>query len=359
VNAPDLRAAALAYASLGWAVVPLHEPTAHGCTCYAGPECRTAGKHPRTEHGVREASTDADAIVRWWTRWPTANVGIATGLPSGVVVLDLDPRNGSEETIETFAGLGQTLSPTVEALTGGGGSHRFYRHPRLAAGLEVWNTTIGAGVEVKATGLLVVAEPSLHPSGRRYAWETSAHPLDGTELAELPTWIYFRCVRPTGGRTGPRGEPLAHGELEASLLARAFKLAGLVRRRIDSTRVAVRCPWEREHTSHGVTSTVLFAPVEGRSLGWFHCSHGHCSGRGAREALDALPRELVERARRELAEEERERNARAIREATDRLARGEPLHATAEPTPPPAVEACAEPEPGDVERAAIQNEGTV
>lgn len=357
MNAPDIRAAALAYAGLGWAVVPLHEPTAHGCTCSAGPRCTSAGKHPRTEHGVREASTDPDAIVRWWTTWPTANVGIATGLPSGVVVLDLDPRNGSEATMETFAGQHGPLAPTVEALTGGGGSHHFYRHPRLAAGLEVWNTTIGAGVEVKATGLLVVAEPSLHPSGRRYAWETSSHPLDGTELAELPTWIYFRCVRSTGGRTGPRGEPIAHGELEASLLARAFTLAGLVRRRVDSTRVAVRCPWEREHTSHGATSTVLFAPVEGRSLGWFHCSHGHCAGRGALEALDALPRALVERARRELAAEERGQNVRSIREAADRVARGEPLHARAEPTPPPAVEAEPEPEAGDVEREAIQCEG--
>ena len=46
---------------------------------------------------------------------------------------------------------------------------------------------------------------------------------------------------------------------------------------VVTTRHAVLCPWRAEHTSQGETSTILFAPTEGRTLGWFHCSHSHCA----------------------------------------------------------------------------------
>ena len=50
------EAAALRYAGLGWPVLPLHSIRGGSCTCSRGAKCDSPGKHPRTEHGVIDAS---------------------------------------------------------------------------------------------------------------------------------------------------------------------------------------------------------------------------------------------------------------------------------------------------------------
>ena len=75
--------------------MPMHTPENGGCSCSAD-DCGSAGKHPSTSHGVNDATMDSDLIRGWWQRWPRANVGFATGAASGLVVLDVDPRNGEK-----------------------------------------------------------------------------------------------------------------------------------------------------------------------------------------------------------------------------------------------------------------------
>src|SRR5690242_19263286 len=89
---------ALEYAARGWPVFPLHSIQAGACTCGKTP-CGSAGKHPHTAHGVKDASTSDYVIRGWWTRWQDANVGIATGVASGLVVLDVDPDHGGEDSL--------------------------------------------------------------------------------------------------------------------------------------------------------------------------------------------------------------------------------------------------------------------
>jgi hypothetical protein len=93
--------AALGYAARGWAVLPVHVPLPQGCSCEQ--DCgASAGKHPRTRHGLKEASRNPDRIWIWWRRWPEANVGIRTGRESGLVVLDVDVRHDGEASLETL-----------------------------------------------------------------------------------------------------------------------------------------------------------------------------------------------------------------------------------------------------------------
>src|SRR5207247_1037904 len=68
------------------------------CTC-GWQDCGSPGKHPRTPNGVYDATTDPAVIIRWWGRWPNANVGVATGAASGVIVLDVDPRHGGDDSL--------------------------------------------------------------------------------------------------------------------------------------------------------------------------------------------------------------------------------------------------------------------
>jgi KaiC/GvpD/RAD55 family RecA-like ATPase len=48
-------------------------------------------KKPLTERGFKDASADERQIRRWWSRWPNALVGVPTGSPSGLFVIDIDP----------------------------------------------------------------------------------------------------------------------------------------------------------------------------------------------------------------------------------------------------------------------------
>src|SRR4051812_25057505 len=85
---------ALTYAARGFPVLPLHTISKGRCTCSKGAACASPGKHPRTSNGVYDASTNAKKIARLFKRYPRANIGIATGPKSGILVLDVDPRRG-------------------------------------------------------------------------------------------------------------------------------------------------------------------------------------------------------------------------------------------------------------------------
>lgn len=83
-----LLCAALAYASRGLRVFPVYEVDDYG-RCVCGRECgRNAGKHPRVRRGFKVATCDARTIRAWWSKWPNANIAIATG--GGIAVVDVD-----------------------------------------------------------------------------------------------------------------------------------------------------------------------------------------------------------------------------------------------------------------------------
>src|SRR5207245_9503966 len=87
--------AALSYANRNWQVLRCHHITDGGCSC-AKQECNSPGKHPRTQHGHKDATTDPGQIRAWWDEVPEANIGIRTGAESGIWVLDLDGQEGIE-----------------------------------------------------------------------------------------------------------------------------------------------------------------------------------------------------------------------------------------------------------------------
>ena len=120
-QAPDILAAALRYAAQGRAVLPCHGIVDGRCTC-GNPDCGSPGKHPRTAHGVKDATAEGPQIQAWWSEWPEANVGIATGSLSGIVVVDVDGPQG-EAALRT---LNLHLPTTLEATTGRG-RHLYFR----------------------------------------------------------------------------------------------------------------------------------------------------------------------------------------------------------------------------------------
>jgi hypothetical protein len=92
---------ALQYARYGLHVLPVYGFTKDGhCACEAGKNCKRPGKHPRTKNGVHDATTNPSQIKKWWGKWRNANIGIAAGKVSDIIVVDIDPRHNGTETLK-------------------------------------------------------------------------------------------------------------------------------------------------------------------------------------------------------------------------------------------------------------------
>ena len=183
------------------------------------------GKHPRTVHGLKDATTDELRIQAWWSQWPDANVGIITGAKSGLVILDIDPRNGGDDSLAELERTHGLLPKTIESLTGGGGQHLFFQHP----GGSIKSNSLAEGIDIKADGGYVVAPPSSHRSGEPYRWEGAGHP-DDISLAPLPGWLYAQLIgglaRPSQPSAGTSSEKIQAGSRNKTLTS----LAGAMRR---------------------------------------------------------------------------------------------------------------------------------
>jgi hypothetical protein len=182
----NLLASALSYSRQGWAVLPI----------------QPKGKAPLGKlvpHGFHNATTDSTILQQWWATEPGANIGIRTGAISGLLVLDIDPRNGGDRSLTELQRQRGTLPETVEALTGGGGRHLFFAHP----GGALTSKPFLPGVDIKADGGYVVAPPSLHPSGQLYEWKQGAGP-EAKSPAPLPPWLLECLKSPNTGSPAAR-----------------------------------------------------------------------------------------------------------------------------------------------------------
>jgi len=178
--------AALSYASRGWRVLPVWPLRNGRCAC-GNDDCPNIAKHPLAPlapNGCHSASTDAAVITDWWTRYPDANIGIATGQETGLWALDVDPRHGGDVTLDALELRFGPLPQSLRARTGSGGAHILFVHPgdgRLSNSAG----RLGAGLDVRGDGGYIVAAPSSHVSGRCYAWEDE----DESVPEAAPNWL--------------------------------------------------------------------------------------------------------------------------------------------------------------------------
>lgn len=169
---------ALSYAKKGWCVFPVHSIVNNKCSCTRRCGDNNRGKHPRISKGVINATTDKNTISAWWHRWPDANIGIATGQRSKLVVLDIDPRNGGDKSLQKLIDSHNFFKPlliTYEVKTGGNGTHYYYSYDKAFKSYKLHG--LGKGIDIKADGGYVVAPPSNHVSGSFYTLINNAEPL--------------------------------------------------------------------------------------------------------------------------------------------------------------------------------------
>ena len=176
-----LLAAALQYAGRGWRVFPLVPQ----------------GKRPLTESGFKDATTEDTRIITWWERWPSANVGLATGGPFDV--LDLDGDEGRENFKREVPGYVHR-GPVVQT---GRGYHLYFQS---GAGRNSSNRI--PKVDFRGDGGYVVAPPSVHETGTPYTWMEGRGP--NLPLPPPPEWL-GRIARPEGPPRLIKNPPTALG----------------------------------------------------------------------------------------------------------------------------------------------------
>jgi hypothetical protein len=216
-----LLEAALHYAQLGLPVAPLHVYRDGQCSC-GDSRPHKVGKHPRTPHGVRDATIMAGQIRTWWRWWVNAN--IAGAMPRGVYVLEIDSAAGVMALHER----GVTLEGAPRVRTGRDelGLHLWYRSPLALPNCP--DGIIAPDVGFRGFGEYVLMPPSLHPTGRRYTWEV---PFSGplpSSLPELPPTLVVLVQRAQGPRSHGNGRlwqsaftPVPPGQQAITLLSLA------------------------------------------------------------------------------------------------------------------------------------------
>lgn len=193
--------------------------------------CRARRKEPATLHGCKDATTDTSKIRDWWQAQPDLNVAVATGAISNIFVLDIDGLD-SECALRKLESMHGSLPQTVESLTARG-RHIWFKHP----GALIANSTakIAPGIDVRGDGGYILSPPSVHPSGRVYAWSVDS----AAAFADAPGWLLHAVSTPASkinmATTPPeQWRELVKGVVEGTRDSTTAKLAGyLLRRSVD------------------------------------------------------------------------------------------------------------------------------
>jgi putative DNA primase/helicase len=237
----------LGYAAMGWKLHRKHGIRDGVCTCPAGAQCPSPGKHP-LDNGWQERSTaDPDTLRQWYGDGVPWNVAALCGSASGIVVIDFDGVEGVR--LHDFLHQEHGWPATPRARTGGGGIHLFFALPKRIPQSRA--NFLGPRSELLSTGKSVTLPPSVHASGQTYRWEV---PPDAVGLAKIPPWAWAIADRVQRERQQARAGrsildetgPIGQGERNDTMfrVAAALRASGLdddsLARRLDEINRA-RC----------------------------------------------------------------------------------------------------------------------
>ena len=176
---------------------------------YGVPVFPCFGKIPSAGLKWKEAASQyPDDIRLMFARSDATHIGMPTGQASGLVVVDIDVKDGAQGGA-WFDANAQAIPATLMAETQSGGVHLYFRAPAM---LRNSASKIAPGVDVRGDGGYVIVPPS-----QGYTWV--AH----DDVAPLPEWVYAAAtattqpitVQPVHRTILDGGSPYALAGLEA------------------------------------------------------------------------------------------------------------------------------------------------
>lgn len=184
----ELLSAALSYIERGWPVLPL----------------RPRAKEPLTTHGHRDATLDPDQVTEWWSRWPSANIGIATG-EAGLLVVDVDCYKPGLDFDAWLAG--REWPDTLTVRTGRGGLQHAFAQPDVP--IRSSTGQLHDSIDIRGLGGYIVAPPSM--TEQRY---TIIREIPSLTVAP-PAWLTDELTRPALPISAPPARHRADGWVTA------------------------------------------------------------------------------------------------------------------------------------------------
>ena len=167
----------------------------------------SAGKH------FAHYTNNLGKIAAWWTQSPNANIGARPF--KNFIVIDIDPRNGGNDTWEQLND-GHELPRTLSTRTGSGGLHYWFKLPRIG---DI-RKTAGDGIDLQTERKQVVMPGSVHPeTGQLYLIHQWVPPAD---VPVLPAWLNRAVYAPPAPGRNPvvysrskRGDGLINAVIQA------------------------------------------------------------------------------------------------------------------------------------------------
>lgn len=168
------------YAERGWPVFPI-----------------SRDKRPLVRHeeegkgGLHLATLDEVTLALWDEQFPTANIALATGRVSGIVVIDCDGGEGIQNFTDLISRVMFEKPNTLMAASGGGGRHFFFIHPGakiISRPLRLGDRKYLTGVDVRGDGGSIILPPSIHRSGEHYKW------LNDIPMENFPVGLLAYCT---------------------------------------------------------------------------------------------------------------------------------------------------------------------
>ncbi len=159
--------------------------------------CSPATKRPLTEHGFKEATTDAFQIRKWWQAHPKAMIGAPTGGKTGWWVLDIDTdETKGKQGLQSLQSMGHDLSELMDTAvnrTASGGYHVLFR---FDPDRPVTNARgrLPQHIDVRGEGGYVIMSGSKLADGRAYEW---VNPPDEIGVDDAPEWLMEAIKGPT------------------------------------------------------------------------------------------------------------------------------------------------------------------
>ena len=171
---------ALLCAEAGMSVIPLHGIKDGHCTC-RDPACNRPGKHPRTDNGVRGATSNPTLVGKMWRKWPKAKIGIALGGASKLLALVTKDEAARQKLRQIIATKGE-LPRTVT----------IWDHDRRifllrGDGNHLRNGDLADGVRILGAGDFIIAPSNFELTGKRH-FATGLSP-EAVEIAQAPDWL--------------------------------------------------------------------------------------------------------------------------------------------------------------------------
>jgi hypothetical protein len=270
--------AAIAYASLGWCVIPV------------------MGKVPQGGAGWPKLATrDPGEAAVLFEDWPHDGVGVVLGQRSGVIDLECDSPEAEQQLQELFGG----EIPHTPTFRSTRGLHRLFRWTDALPPSELEKAKFNLGaIEFRAGGGDKAAQTVFPPSGGR-TWLVSP---DDEQPAEIPATVLVKIATRVAESKKRAPAPTNyvphehHGD-ESLDVGRWLARRGVEVLATDATgdvrRWFIRCPRLEAHTTaDGVKDCCVTQDQHGKLGG--HCFHASCGMSDWQALSEAIGRPTYE-----------------------------------------------------------------